>query len=123
MKECPRCHNFLPSSEFNIDRTKRDSLQSYCKKCKREYDIQYRKKRMDNNLCYDCGNPMPGDWETKRYCPICYRKRLILNEKYERQRVAKGLCRQCGKNKIDYSRSKLHCSSCLDERYKGKDNQ
>ena len=123
MKECPRCHKFFPLSEFYIDRAKRDGLRSYCKKCSREHNIQYHQKRLENNLCYDCGNPLPEEWETKRFCPICYHKRLILNEKYEKQRVARGLCRQCGKNNIDYSRSKLHCSDCLDIRREGQSKQ
>ena len=114
MKECPRCHQFLPASQFHKDCTKKDRLSSYCKDCQREYHREWRMERLDAGLCYDCGKPRPEGWN--RYCPDCLKKREELNKIYEKERVAKGLCRQCGKNPIDYTRSKLHCSSCLDKR-------
>ena len=116
MKECPKCHRFLTDSEFYRDRSKKDRLGSYCKKCSSEHNKQYRKERLGNHLCYDCGRPLSSNWDRKRYCPDCYKKRLELTKKYEQKRVNKGLCRQCGKNPIDYTRSRLHCSKCLDKR-------
>ena len=114
MKECPRCHQFLPASQFYKDVAKKDRLSSYCIDCKREYHKEWRGRRLEAGLCYDCGKPRPEGWT--RYCPDCLKKREELNKIYEQQRKAKGLCRQCGKNPIDYSRSKLHCTSCLDLR-------
>jgi protein-arginine kinase activator protein McsA len=122
MKECSKCHQFLPNSEFYKDTSKKDGLRSYCRKCQREHNREYRKSRLDNNLCYDCGRSIPSYWDRKRFCPDCYKKRLKMNEQYERKRVSKGLCRQCGKNPIDYTRSKLHCSECLDKRNELKQN-
>ena len=122
MKECRKCHKFLPNSEFYKDTCKNDGLSSYCKKCSSEYNKQYRKERLEKNLCYDCGKPLADGNVHKRYCKECYQKRLDLNKKYEKERVSKGLCRQCGKNPIDYTRSKLHCSECLDKRNELKQN-
>ena len=116
MKECPRCHQILPESSFHKDKSKKDGLRSYCIQCQREYNREYKKERLENNLCYDCGRPIPKYWDRKRFCPDCYEKRLKMNEQYEKERVSKGLCRQCGKNPIDYSRSTLHCSVCLNKR-------
>ena len=113
MKECPRCHQILPESSFSKDKSKKDGLSCYCRKCKSEHHREYVSERLKNNLCYDCGKPVPNG---KRYCFECYQKRLELNKVYEKERVGKGLCRQCGKNPIDYSRSVLHCSDCLDKR-------
>ena len=123
MKECPRCHQILPEYNFSKDKSKNDGLSCYCKKCKREHIKEYRKARLDNNLCYDCGRPIPSYWDRKRFCPDCYEKRLINNEQAEKERVSKGLCRQCGKNAIDYTRSKLHCNECLDKRNELKQNE
>lgn len=118
MKECSRCHRILPKSSFYKDKSKKDGLSSYCIQCKKKHNQEYRKQRLENNLCYDCGRPIPSYWDRKRFCPDCYEQRLIKNEQAEEKRVKKGLCRQCGKNPIDYTRSKLHCSECLDKRNK-----
>jgi len=41
-KECYRCKESLALKFYAIDRTKRDSLQSYCKKCARRQMIEFR---------------------------------------------------------------------------------
>ena len=115
-KECPRCHQILPITSFYKDKTHKDRHKSYCKSCSREHNKEYRRKRLDNHQCYDCGKPIPKNSKYQRYCIHCYQKRLKMNTTYEQQRKQKGLCRQCGKNPIDYNRSKLHCTSCLDKR-------
>ena len=114
MKKCARCGRILDDSQFYKDSIKNEGLSSYCKDCKRECMIEYRKSRLEAGLCYDCGKPRPEGWN--RYCPDCLKKREELNKIYEKERVAKGLCRKCGKNPIDYTRSTLHCTSCLDIR-------
>jgi len=91
MKECPRCHRFLPASQFYKDDTKKDRLPSYCKDCEREYHREWRMRRLKVGLCYDCGKTRPEGWT--RYCPDCLKKREELNKIYEKERVDKGLYR------------------------------
>ena len=116
LKQCTKCKITYPESNFSKDRTHKDNLRSVCKDCRREYDIQYKKRRLEQGLCYDCGTPLPEDHPYKRYCISCLKKREKMNIIYEQQRKDIGLCRQCGKHSIDYSRSTLHCTSCLIKR-------
>ena len=115
MKKCARCERILDDSQFYKDSIKNDGLSSYCRDCQREYHREYCKKRLEADLCYDCGKEIDPK-VSRRYCSDCLKKREELNKIYEKERVARGLCRQCGKNPIDYSRSKLHCTECLDKR-------
>jgi len=116
MKQCTKCKITYHESNFHKDRTHKDNLKSVCKDCRREYNIQYRKRRLKLGLCYDCGIKLPEDPPYKRYSISCLEKREKMNIIYEQQRKTKGICRQCGKNPIDYTRSQLHCSNCLDMR-------
>ena len=47
MKTCPDCNKDLPTSEFGKNKTKKDGLQSRCKKCDREYKKRYYKNNSD----------------------------------------------------------------------------
>lgn len=52
-KKCGKCKEVKPRSEFALNRSKKDGLQSYCKTCKKEYDHdEYQrnaKTQVDNN--------------------------------------------------------------------------
>jgi len=118
LKQCNKCKITYHESNFSKDRTHKDNLRSVCKDCRREYNIQYRKRRLSLGLCYDCGKTRPEGYI--RFCPGCLKKREELNKIYEQQRKTKELCRQCGKKPIDHSRSRLHCTRCLDLRNRNK---
>jgi hypothetical protein len=45
MRECTKCHETLPLSEFYIDRKNKDELRRQCKECACSYN---RKRRKDN---------------------------------------------------------------------------
>lgn len=43
-KVCSRCRRELPVNEFNKDKSKKDGLDAYCRKCKTERDKEYYDK-------------------------------------------------------------------------------
>lgn len=47
MKQCNRCHQVLPLEEFN--RKRKESLQSYCRSCQKEYGKEHYHKNREQN--------------------------------------------------------------------------
>lgn len=41
MKKCTKCRKFLPVTEFNVDRAKKDGLRCYCRNCQSTYRLQW----------------------------------------------------------------------------------
>lgn len=41
MKTCPTCCIEKPISDFNVNKSKKDGLQTFCRECQRDYDRNY----------------------------------------------------------------------------------
>lgn len=50
MKTCSKCQLSKPNSEFHKCKINPDGLYQWCKKCKKEYDSQYRQSERIQNL-------------------------------------------------------------------------
>lgn len=47
-KQCSKCRKYKPTSEFHPHRhCQSDELQYYCKQCKHDYMMEYRKEHKD----------------------------------------------------------------------------
>ncbi|MEV4269496.1 hypothetical protein [Micromonospora aurantiaca (nom. illeg.)] len=49
MKECNKCHEVKPTSEFSKDRSKKDGFFTQCKSCKSAANKDWQKKRRSND--------------------------------------------------------------------------
>jgi hypothetical protein len=47
MKHCPTCQISKPSTEFNINKSRKDGLQSFCRECQKIYDQSYYATRVE----------------------------------------------------------------------------
>lgn len=47
MKECSKCHEIKPVVEFGKNRSRKDGLSYYCKKCHRKRVIEWESKNKD----------------------------------------------------------------------------
>ena len=45
MKRCARCQQDKPTSDFSPNRSRRDGLQNYCKKCRIDTEREYKNRR------------------------------------------------------------------------------
>lgn len=43
LKRCGQCGEYFPHSDFNKNKTKYDGLDSFCRRCRSEYNRKYRK--------------------------------------------------------------------------------
>jgi hypothetical protein len=50
LKTCSRCEEQKPATEFHKCRTKPDGLQSYCKECKKNYNLERYDVKKDHIL-------------------------------------------------------------------------
>lgn len=48
-KKCPHCGEIKPTSEFGVNRTRKDGLAGYCKVCSRELYKGYKKTYFDRH--------------------------------------------------------------------------
>lgn len=46
-KRCPKCERFLPITEFNKSKSRKDGLQCYCKECQKAMQAEYRQANKD----------------------------------------------------------------------------
>jgi len=90
MKNCSKCEELKPSSEYVIDRAKKDGLSVYCRACKSEYKKKWgksNKKRVSEyNQSYHKGGLLKP------------RKNIVEENKcYIREyKMAVGVCMNCG---------------------------
>jgi len=49
MKICSKCKIKKSKNKFNKDKTKKDGLQTYCKKCQKQYKKQWYKNNPKYN--------------------------------------------------------------------------
>ena len=50
LKQCPKCKQWKPVSEFNKSRNRKDGLRCYCKKCQVIYRKEYYQKNKERAL-------------------------------------------------------------------------
>ncbi|KKN02364.1 hypothetical protein LCGC14_1118570, partial [marine sediment metagenome] len=59
VKTCLKCEETKPFNEFSKHKGRKYDLQDYCKLCKRDYDVKWKKEhqesRRDSLLKYDHG--------------------------------------------------------------------
>ena len=55
-KRCPKCERFLPITEFNKSKSRKDGLQCYCKECIRAKVAQYYQSNKDKIAEYRQAN-------------------------------------------------------------------
>lgn len=49
-KKCNKCNEFKPLAEFNRNKTRKDGLHTYCKKCNKEVSANYYKNNKEKHL-------------------------------------------------------------------------
>lgn len=93
-KKCPSCNQLLPISEFNKDKSKKDGLTFYCRKCTAKKSREYINRWKDHHLllteieCTGCHRFLPPSMFNKRkrkkngLSPICKNCDSIRNKKY-----------------------------------------
>ena len=52
LKTCSKCKERKPHSEFGKHKSMKDGLQNYCKKCQRQYNVQYYKENAEKKKQY-----------------------------------------------------------------------
>ncbi len=87
-KRCPKCGETKSINEFNKNKTKKDGLQSQCKKCVNKY---YKKRSKKIKKCAKCEEWKPfSEFYKERkskngygsWCKKCHTK---YSKKYEKQ--------------------------------------
>jgi hypothetical protein len=48
-KQCPKCEQVKPKSEFNKDKYRKDNFRTYCKICDRKYNSTWAQNNKDKN--------------------------------------------------------------------------
>lgn len=79
-----------------------------------EYQMKFRKKRRDQNLCTFCGIKLNEENVNLHVCIKCRRMKLQTTRAFQRKMIARGICSECYKNPIDCQRSERYCTHCLD---------
>ena len=80
-KKCPACGQVLPVSAFGRNKTERDGLQGWCKKCsKAARKAKIQERRNQPLFCVGCQQTLPADQFPKRrpkklYCNACRKAR------------------------------------------------
>lgn len=105
MKTCSRCKRELPISEFHKDNSSSDGLQTYCKRCVKEYQTA-NKKRINQQkfisyhgvgLIYKNFILAAQGW----HCPICGKiiepgsSDACLDHNHNTGEIRGVLCRSC----------------------------
>jgi hypothetical protein len=105
MKTCPRCKRALPRGKFHKDNSSSDGLQTYCKRCVKEYQTANRKRINQQKFKYTHGVGLiyknfllaAQDW----HCPICGKiiepnsSDACLDHEHETGKIRGVLCRGC----------------------------
>jgi hypothetical protein len=118
-KQCTKCSNTLPTSEFHKSSWKKNGLSSWCKSCKnphdRQYSQQYRAEHPEEVREYMkmyVASPAYAEVRKKTLAkfPEKNAARIKLREAVKRGEVSRGSCEVCGTieridgHHTDYSR-------------------
>ena len=107
-KRCTKCKKWKDESEFSKQRTSKDGLRPWCKKCEREYTRKYYGidgKPVKKYYRYEESHRVVNGTKEKR-CPRC-RKWKAESKYYKRHRSKDGLmgwCKECS----DEATNKCH---------------
>jgi hypothetical protein len=123
MKRCSRCGQDRPEHEFNLDRSKRDGLQTYCWWCNAEMCLishraggngHARKREWDWAHAANAPGVAPGI----RFggAPLTYETWLLIKE------ITAGCCALCGRDEVwgslhadhDYQTGEVRGALCTD---------
>lgn len=119
-KKCPECNQFLPISEFNRNKSRKDGLTCYCRKCIARKSREYMSRWVDYRLlfidieCTRCHRFLPSSMFNKRkrkksgLSSICRDCDSTRNKEY-REKVKKEIER--GQRKIKIPNRK-ECRDC-----------
>lgn len=113
---CPRCHSYKPKSEYH-EYKENGLVKSYCKLCKKEWAIEYRKtheqKREILKKCELCGKDFYTYSSTVKTCSIECARLVVYGDKI------KVLCPICGKERIVFEKTRARhgyitdvCQNC-----------
>lgn len=113
MKECTKCHEVKPDTEFYRENRSKSGLSSWCRECTNAAAKDRRLWYIKHGICVACGQN--DAWIGHQKCPDCIEKSQNNNAKYrsidlERsyyekrkkkrlERINNGFCEKCGKKK------------------------
>ena len=112
LRKCTKCNKELDINCFNINRSRKDGLTTWCKECQNEYNKnrknKYKKVGITTKICSKCKQELPIEKFSKNNCnndgyeTQCKRCKQKQLEKYIEQK--KNEVKPCIKYKI--------CSKC-----------
>ena len=111
MKQCFKCKETKPLSEFHNNKSRKDGKQHYCRPCQ-TLTIRESRKRSQSKPCSRCGEKKRIKGQT--YCSTCvdHYKYGLTKEQSEHFRSIKH-CQACGRTKHESGRP-LHLDHCHD---------
>lgn len=98
MKQCTKCKKWKDHSEFSIERTGKDGLRSWCKKCRCEYMHKYyrrNRRSVTKYRSYEESHRLVDGVKEKR-CSSC-KKWRPESEFYKQRHTKDGLTVRCKK--------------------------
>tara|TARA_R110002020_G_C15944375_1_gene744990 strand:- start:33 stop:641 length:609 start_codon:yes stop_codon:yes gene_type:complete len=95
LKTCSKCKEQKPHSEFHKNKTRKDGLQSHCKKCQSRCAKQYYKENKEKIKQYRKENPENKRQQQKRY----YKKNAERLKKYYKQYREENIEKERQRNK------------------------
>ena len=110
MKRCSKCKKQKDESEFNKNRSRKDGLSVWCKKCKREYGRKHyleNSKPLKRNLRYEESHRV-GDGVKQKRCRRCKRWKAE-SDFYKKRKHNDGLavwCKVCADKATKKARKK-----------------
>lgn len=78
IKQCLKCGQTKPVSDFTICRKNKDGLQSWCKKCKNEEVKQYRINHLEERKKYDKDHYFNNREEIRKHKKDRFQKRRLF---------------------------------------------
>ncbi len=141
MKQCSKCHELKPETEFYKDTRTKDGLKCQCKKCHCETTMRTRdinKHRQSNKEFMrreHQNNPdkVRSYWRTRQETdPRKIRARSLLNSAIRRGKVKRpSYCEKCGASGMVYGHHKDYnkpldvewlCADCHGKQHRGPRN-